>query len=79
VDVVVPTLVLELIDESLLLKLFAFENNLRFQKAAICSHGFEKASLSTRLRTFKEAFLLGSLLPITNESNPKIGIDQWVY
>jgi hypothetical protein len=45
---------LELIDKPLLLKLFAFENNPWFQKTAICSHGFNKASPSAGLRAFEE-------------------------
>lgn len=44
----------ELIDKPLLLKLFAFEYNPRFQKTASCSRGFDKASPSTGLRALEE-------------------------
>ena len=49
---------LELIDKLLLLKLFAFKNNPWFQKTAICSHGFDKASPRAGLRAFEEGLLL---------------------
>ena len=65
----------ELIDKPLLLKLFAFEYNPRFQKTASCSRGFDKASPSAGLRALEEVFLLGSLLPITKESKPMFPMD----
>lgn len=44
----------ELIDKPLLLKLFAFEDNPRFQKTASYCNGFEKASPSAGLGAFEE-------------------------
>jgi hypothetical protein len=76
-DIIPVGYLLELIDKPLLLKLFALENNPWFQKAAICSHGFYKASPSAGLRAFlRKALLLGSLLPITKESKPRFEIFQ---
>ena len=49
---------LEFIDKPLLLKLFAFEDNPRFQKTASYSHGFEKASPSAGLRAFEKGLPL---------------------
>jgi hypothetical protein len=54
-DIISVGYLLELIDKPLLLQLFAFENNPWFQKTTICSHGFNKASLSTGLRAFEES------------------------
>jgi hypothetical protein len=45
---------LELIDEPLLLKLFALEDNPRLQKTASCRDGLDKASPSAGLGTFEE-------------------------
>jgi hypothetical protein len=58
-DIIPVGHLLELIDKSLLLKFFAFKDNPRFQKAASCGHGFEKASPSAGLGTFKEGLLPG--------------------
>jgi hypothetical protein len=67
-DIVPVGYLLKLINKPLLLKLFAFKNNPRFQKAAICSHGFEKASPSTGLRAFEE----GLPLRVTTANNQGI-------
>jgi hypothetical protein len=59
-DIVLVSYLLELIDKPLSLKLFAFENNPRFQKAAGCRDGLDKASPSAGLEVFKEGLPLGS-------------------
>jgi len=45
----------ELIDKPLLLKFFAFEDNPRLQKTAICGGGFDKGSPSAGLRAIEES------------------------
>ena len=57
-DIIPVGYLLELIDKPLLLKLFAFEDNPRFQKTASYSHGFEKASPSAGLRAFEKGLPL---------------------
>jgi hypothetical protein len=44
----------ELVPKPLLLKLFAFKDNPRLQKTAICGDGFDKGSPSAGLRALKE-------------------------
>jgi hypothetical protein len=58
-DIIPVGYLLELFDKPLLLNLFAFKDNPRFQKTASCSHGFEKASPSAGLRAFQEGLPLG--------------------
>ena len=57
-DIIPVGYLLELIDKPLLLKLFAFEDNPRFQKTASCCNGFEKASPSAGLGAFEEGLPL---------------------
>ena len=53
-DIIPVGYLIELIDKPLLLKFFAFEDNPRLQKTAICSDGFDKARPSAGLRAFVE-------------------------
>jgi hypothetical protein len=53
-DVILVGYLLELINKLLLLKSLALKYNPRFQKTAICSHGFDKVSLNAGLRAFED-------------------------
>jgi hypothetical protein len=44
----------ELVQKPLLLKLFAFKDNPRLQKTAVCGDGFDKGSPSAGLRALEE-------------------------
>ncbi|KAI3565837.1 hypothetical protein IWW34DRAFT_777629, partial [Fusarium oxysporum f. sp. albedinis] len=82
-DIIPVGHLLELIDKPLLLQFFAFKDNPWFQNTASCSHGFEKASPSAGLGTFKQrsqqaclvesaAFKEGLLPGIATANNQRI-------
>ena len=74
-DIIPVGYLLELINNPLLLKFFAFENNPWFQKTAICSHGFDKAGPSTGLRAIEDGLPLWITALITKESKPRFAMD----
>jgi hypothetical protein len=57
-DVILVGYLLQHVDKLLLLKSFALKYNPRFQKTAICSHGFDKVSPNAGLRAFDDGLPL---------------------